>query len=127
MAMPPINGYYLTFALLIACTIIGIGVAARFRREVDEDLAPMTSHDLLDPLEKAYFSGLMRPEEIERIRESVKRSQDAEIASPGAAKKTRTTTRPFVGPENVNATGTDAADLDSAENQETESEPTDPA
>ena len=73
----PINGYYLTLGLLVACTILGIGVAARFRREVDEDLAPTTKKELLDPLEQAYYSGLMHSEEIERIRESVKQPKSA--------------------------------------------------
>ncbi len=70
----PVNGYYLTLGLLVACTILGIGVAARFRREVDEDLAPITKKELLAPLEQAYYAGLMHPEEIERIRDSVKKA-----------------------------------------------------
>ena len=78
MALPHFNGYYLTAGLLALCTIIGMSVAVRFRREVDDDLAPPTSRDLLDPLEEAYFSGLMAPEEIERIRASVQRQQVAE-------------------------------------------------
>ena len=61
MAVPSTNLSYLTLGLLIACTVIGIIIAARFRREVDEDLAPPTDQELLDPLEKAYYSGLMRP------------------------------------------------------------------
>ena len=76
------NGYYLTLALLLACTLIGIFVAARFTREVEDDLAPPTAKDLLDPLEKAYFSGLMHPAEIERVRESVKKAQLAEASAP---------------------------------------------
>ncbi len=72
------NGYYLTAGLLALCTVIGIVVAARFRREVDEDLTPATSKELLDPLEKAFYSGLMRPEEIERIRASVNKGPVAE-------------------------------------------------
>ena len=73
----PFNGYYLTLALLAACTLFGIIVAAQFRREVDEDLAPTTTKDLLDPLEKAYYSGLMHPSEIEKIRESIRKNQPA--------------------------------------------------
>lgn len=76
------NGYYLTAALLVACTIVGIAVAARWRREVDEDLAPTTTKDLLDPLEKAYHSGLMHPEEIERIRASVQGTPAVEVSVP---------------------------------------------
>ena len=95
MAVPSINLSYLTLGLLIACTVIGIGVAARFRREVDEDLAPPTDQELLGPLEKAYYSGLMRPDEIERIRESVKKSRDLEPAPPiNAAPRTRPTLAP---------------------------------
>ena len=71
----PFNGYYLTLGLLVACTAIGILVAARFRREVDHDLAPTTTKELLGPLERAYHSGLMHPAEIERIRESVKKTK----------------------------------------------------
>lgn len=67
------NGYYLTLALLLVCTACGILVAARFRRDVEES-APPTARDLLNPLEQAYFAGLMHPAEIERVRESVKRS-----------------------------------------------------
>ena len=73
--MPAINGYYLTLGLLVVCTCAGIVAAARFRREVDEDLAPTTAKELLDPLEQAYFSGLMRPEEIERVRASVQKGK----------------------------------------------------
>ncbi len=80
MPATPWNGSYLTLGLLAVCTIVGIGVAIRFRREVDEDLAPTTAKDLLDPLEKAFYSGLMHPSEIERIRESVKKSSLAKAA-----------------------------------------------
>ena len=86
----PFNGYYLTLALLAACTIFGIVVAAQFRREVDEDLAPTTAKDLLDPLEKAYYSGLMHPAEIEKIRESVRKQQPAQATSEVKPTATRT-------------------------------------
>ena len=85
MSMPAINGYYLTLALLATCTVVGVVVAARFRREVDEDLAPATPKDLLEPLEKAYYSGLMHPEEIERIRASVQKGQ-LPLKPPGPGK-----------------------------------------
>ena len=78
MANPSMNVSYLTLGLLIACTLIGIFIAARFRREVDVDLAPPTDQELLDPLEKAYYSGLMRPDEIERVRESIKKPRQIE-------------------------------------------------
>lgn len=67
--------YYLTLFLLGACTIVGLVVALRFQREVDHDLAPTTEKDLLDPLEKAYYSGLMDEEEFQRIRESMERQK----------------------------------------------------
>ena len=76
------NGYYLTAALLALCTVIGITVAARFRREVDEDLTPTTMKDLLDPLEKAFYSGLMRPDEIERVRAAVQKEPAAVATRP---------------------------------------------
>ena len=74
--------YYLTLGLLVLCTIVGMIVAYRFQREVNEDLAPPTEKDLLDPLEKAYYSGLMREDEFKRIRESMARQKgDAAPAS----------------------------------------------
>ena len=89
MSFPPINGYYLTLGLLVGCTLMGILVAARFSREVEEDLAPPTRQDLLGPLERAYDSGLMHPAEIERIRESIKKQQAGPVIPP------RWTTRPY--------------------------------
>ncbi len=71
----PFNGYYLTLGLLVACTLFGIFVAARFAARSTTSSAPTTAKDLLDPLEKAYYSGLMHPAEIERIRESVKKAK----------------------------------------------------
>lgn len=83
------NGYYLTLALLLGCTIVGIVVAARFRREVDEDLAPPTARDLLGPLEQAYHSGLMHPAEIERVRESVKKSSKSPVPAPAPGRSSQ--------------------------------------
>ncbi len=71
----PFNGYYLTLGLLVACTADRDLRCGTVRREVDHDLAPTTAKDLLDPLEQAYYSGLMHPAEIERIRESVKKTK----------------------------------------------------
>ena len=67
--------YYLTLGLLALCTVVGFIVAYRFQREVNHDLAPPTEKDLLDPLEKAYYSGLMREDEFRRIQESMARQK----------------------------------------------------
>ena len=72
--------YYLTLGLLILCTIVGMIVAYRLQREVNDDLAPPTEKDLLGPLEKAYYSGLMREEEFHRIRESMARRKGDVVA-----------------------------------------------
>jgi len=74
--------YYLTLILLAACTVIGLIVAFRFQREVEHDLTPPTEKDLLGPLEKAYYSGLMDEAEFQRIRASMERRKGEEIASP---------------------------------------------
>jgi hypothetical protein len=89
--------YYLTLGLLIVCTIVGMIVAFRFQREVNEDLAPPTEKDLLGPLEKAYYSGLMREDEMQRIRESMAR-QKGDEAVPASK-----STKPRVKPAEVEA------------------------
>ncbi len=99
----PWNSYYVTLGLLAVCTIVGIGVAIRFRREVDDDLAPTTAKDLLDPLEKAYYSGLMHPSEIERIRESVKKSSLSKGSPPKASAKPAKAVDPTVGLNTIDA------------------------
>ena len=63
--------YYLTLVLLGLCTLVGLVVAYSLQREVNEDLAPPTKRDLLGPLEKAYYSGLMREDEFKKIQESM--------------------------------------------------------
>jgi len=73
--------YYVTFGLLALCTIVGLAVAFRFQREVDHDLAPSTEKDLLEPLEKAYYSGLMDEAEFQRIREAMERLKPGQTAS----------------------------------------------
>ena len=76
---------YLTLGLLAVCTVVGLIIAIRFRREVDDDLIPPTAKEVLDPLEKAFYSGLMHPAEIERIRESIRNTQFAKVARPKAS------------------------------------------
>ena len=109
MQIPPFNPYYVTLGLLVACTLVGILVAARFRREVDEDLAPPTARELLDPLENAYYSGLMRPEEIERVRDSVKRSSVATASKPVSGTPSRSSGTRITKATEENLTN-DAAD-----------------
>jgi hypothetical protein len=75
--------YYLTLGLLALCTVVGLLITYQFHREVNEDLAPPTEKDLLGPLEKAYFSGLMRDEEFQRIQESMAR-QKGEVYVPAS-------------------------------------------
>ncbi len=77
--------YYLTLSLLGICVVIGLFVAYRFQREVNDDLAPTTEKDLLGPLEKAYYAGLMDEAEFLRIRESMNRGKlDAGPPAPKA-------------------------------------------
>ncbi len=73
--------YYLTLGLLAVCVVVGFYIALSFQREVNEDLGPTTEKDLLDPLEKAFYSGLMDEAEFRRIQESVGKQKDAN--SPG--------------------------------------------
>jgi hypothetical protein len=83
--------YYLTLGLLASgfCVLVGLIVAYSFQREVKEDLAPPTEKDVFDPIEKAYYSGLMNEDEFKRIRESMAR-QKGETSSPGSkARKPR--------------------------------------
>jgi hypothetical protein len=81
--------YYLTLGLLVLCTLVGAIVVYRFQREVEEDLSPPTERDLLGPLEKAFYSGLMRPEEFERIQESMARQKGDQSVPAGRSPKPR--------------------------------------
>ncbi|WP_435010554.1 hypothetical protein P12x_001827 [Tundrisphaera lichenicola] len=92
--------YYLTLFLLAACTIVGLVIAFRFQREVDHDLAPTTEKDLLDPLEKAYYSGLMDEEEIHRIRESMHRRKAGYVDPAPTIPMNKNPVKPpeFMGP-----------------------------
>lgn len=88
------HGYYLTAAMFLVCTLAGVVLAARWRREVDEDLAPPSGRDVLDPLEQAYFSGLMRPDEIARVREAAERRKAGPGEAPVSAAKVIRPVRP---------------------------------
>jgi len=70
--------YYLTLGLLALCTVVGLVIAIRLQREVEHDLSPSTEKDLLGPLEKAYYSGLMDEAEFRRIRESMEKRKAGE-------------------------------------------------
>jgi hypothetical protein len=74
--------YYLTLGLLALCTIVGLVIAFKFQREVEHDLAPSTEKELLGPLEKAYYSGLMDEAEFKRIRASMEKRKSGEAETP---------------------------------------------
>jgi hypothetical protein len=74
--------YYLTLGLLVLCTVVGMVVAFRFQREVEHDLTPSTEKDVLGPLEKAYYSGLMDEAEFKRIRASMEKRKSGEAEAP---------------------------------------------
>jgi hypothetical protein len=84
--------YYLTLGLLALCTLVGLVVAYRLQREVNEDLVPPSERELLGPLEKAYYSGLMREEEFQRIQESMARHMEGE--APLSSKSPKPRVRP---------------------------------
>lgn len=63
--------YYLTLGLLALCTVVGLFFVFRLQREVSVDDAPPTEQDVLSPLEKAYYSGLMNEDEFKRIQASM--------------------------------------------------------
>lgn len=98
--------YYLTLGLLALCTIVGLIVAFKFQREVNEDLSPPTEKDLLGPLEKAFYSGLMREEEFLRIQESMaKQRGEVYVPSTKAIKARVSAAEPApAGPEVLAAT-----------------------
>jgi hypothetical protein len=78
--------YYLTLGLLVLCTIVGLVVAYSFQREVSEDLAPPSEKDVFDPIEKAYYSGLMNEDEFQRIQESIAK-QKGELYRPSSKQR----------------------------------------
>jgi len=67
-----------TLGLLALCTFIGLVVAYRLQREVNDDLAPPTEKDVFNPLAKAFYSGLMDEAEFKRIQASVERRKAGE-------------------------------------------------
>ena len=71
--------YYLTLGLLVFCTLVGLVIAFTVQREVEHDLAPSTEKELIGPLEKAYYSGLMDEAEFKRIRESMEKRKSGEV------------------------------------------------
>jgi hypothetical protein len=91
--------YYLTLGLLILCTVVGLIVTYRFQREVNEDLAPPTEKDLLGPLEKAFYSGLMREEEFQRIQESMARQKGEVFVPASKPRKPTVKPSPATGPD----------------------------
>ena len=93
--------YYLTLGLLALCTLVGLIVAYRFQREVNEDLAPPTEKDLLDPLERAYYSGLMREEEFRRIQESMARQKGDQPVAASKFAKPRVKPSTVAGPDTL--------------------------
>ena len=68
--------YYLTLGLIILSTIVGLIVVFRLQRDVQVDDVPPTESEVMGPLEKAYYSGLMTREEFENIRQSMAKTKD---------------------------------------------------
>lgn len=81
--------YWLTLGLLALCVLVGLVVAYRFQREINNDLTPPTDRDLLGPLEQAYYSGLMREEEFQRIQEAMVRQRGEDLLLTSKASKLR--------------------------------------
>ena len=102
--------YYLTLGLLALCTIVGLVVAFRFQREVEHELTPSTEKEVLGPLEKAFYSGLMDEAEFKRIRESMeKRKAGEEPPAPRRPVVQKTEVLPeTIAPDPVTETETDS-------------------
>ena len=81
--------YYLTLGLLALCTLVGLILAYSFQREVNDDLVAPTARDVFDPIEKAYYSGLMDKAEFERIQESIARKKSGKTITASRGLKTR--------------------------------------
>ncbi len=64
--------YYLTLSLLGVCVVVGIVIALRFQREVEEEATPASPKEVFGPLERAYYAGLMDEAEYLRIRDSMR-------------------------------------------------------
>jgi hypothetical protein len=91
--------YYLTLGLLALCTLVGLVVAYRLQREVNNDLVPPSERELLGPLEKAYYSGLMREEEFQKIQESMARLKGKEVVPASKPPKPPVETRLATEPD----------------------------
>jgi hypothetical protein len=83
--------YYLTLGLLASgfLVLVGLIVAYSLQREVKEDLTPPTEKDVFDPIEKAYYSGLMNEDEFQRIQESIARQKGETYSPKSKARKLR--------------------------------------
>ncbi len=89
--------YYLTLGLLILCTLVGLFVAYKLQRDVQDSDAPPTEKEVLGPLERAYYSGLMTEEEFKRIRGSMAKQNhvyDESLDGPAAGAKGRKIAKP---------------------------------
>ena len=78
--------YYLTLTLLAVCTVVGMYFAFRLQREVTVDDSPPTKEDVLSPLEKAYYSGLMNEDEFRRIQMSMDKQSAERSVLPAKLK-----------------------------------------
>jgi hypothetical protein len=64
---------YTVFLALIALVVaVGTIVVYRLRREVDEDLCPVTDEELLRDFERAYFAGEMDEAEFRSVTAALK-------------------------------------------------------
>jgi hypothetical protein len=82
--------YYLTLGLLIICTVVSLFVAYRLQKDVNVDDVPPTEKELLGPLEKAYYSGLMTEDEFKRVNKSMAKQKnlyDESVDAPQPASK----------------------------------------
>jgi hypothetical protein len=86
--------YYLTLGALIACAIIGAIVAYRLQRDVQVHDVPPTEKEVLGPLEKAYYSGLMNADEFQRIRQSMSKQKEGPLPLVKPSKARMTTAEP---------------------------------
>jgi hypothetical protein len=78
--------YWLTLGLLIFCTLVGMFIIYRLQKDVSEDDLPPTAKEVLGPLERAYYSGLMTEEEFKRINQSMAKQKDGPLPLSKPAK-----------------------------------------
>ncbi len=105
---------YLTLGLLAFCTVAGLIVVYKLRRDVNEDDAPPTEKEVLGPLERAFYSGLMTEEEFKRIGSSMAKQKDGSPPPPKPRKA-----QPSLAETADTATSTEIPEPD------TEEDPTD--